>query len=144
MVRFVSGVGLALVFLLGGYVLEGGGVMHLVVFTPFLVTFFVPAFGVLAVWSFKDWGKAWRDAFHPADAASEEKSVEIWKFVEVSSYLAGIVAFLMGGILILTNLDNASAKWYVSLSYGLVSPLYGGVFGLVARVLRFRVEGGHA
>lgn len=143
MIRFVTGVALALLFLLGGFVLEGGDVMRLAVFTPFLVTFFVPVFGVLAIWSLKDWGQAWRDAFHP-QSASQKTSAALWSFVEVASYLAGAVAFLMGGILILSNLDNTQVKWYTALSYGLVSPLYGGVFGLIARILRFRVAGGQA
>lgn len=143
MIRFLSGVGLALLFLVGGYVLEGGDVLRLLVLTPFLITFFVPTFGVLAVWNLKDCGQAWRDAFRPREA-SRKVSAALWAFIEVASYLAGVVAFLMGVILILSTLANANVAWHTALSYALVAPLYGGFFGLVARVLRFRVEGGEA
>lgn len=142
MVRFLSGVTLALVFLLGGYILEGGDLLRLVVLTPFLITFFVPVFGVLAVWSFGDWAQAWRHAFSAGDDATTKRSADLWKFFEFASYLAGAVALIVGGMLILSSLANAEVKWNQALAVALVAPLYGGFFGLVARVLRFRVEGG--
>jgi len=142
MMRFVSGVALALVFLLGGFVLEGGDVLKLVVLTPFLITFFVPVFGVLAVWTWGDWARAWTHAFRPGEATETKSSVELWKFFEFASYLGGLVALIVGGVLILSNLGATEMKWTQALSVALVAPLYGGVFGLVARVLRFRVEGG--
>lgn len=142
MMRFFSGVGLALLFLMGGYLLEGGDLTRLVVLTPFLITFFVPLFGVLAVWSFGDWGRAWGHAFQAGTASETRRSAELWKFFELASYLAGLVAFIVGGMLILSNLAKPETPWTLALSVALVAPVYGGLFGLVARVLRFRVEGG--
>lgn len=142
MKRFFSGVGLALVFLLGGYLLEGGNGASLLALTPFLVTFFVPVFGLLAVWSFGDCAKAWGHAFRPGGPEETRRSAELWKFLEFAAYLGGLVAFFVGGVLILRNLANANVQWNHSLAISLLAPMYGAVFGLVARVLRFRVEGG--
>lgn len=142
MIRFLSGAALALIFLLGGYVLEGGNVARLVVLTPFLITFFVPVFGVLAVWSLGDWARAWKHAFSSGDPEATRRSAALWKFHEFASYLAGAVALIVGAMLILSNLAAPEVRWNQSLSVALVAPVYGGVFGLVARVLRFRVEGG--
>lgn len=142
MKRFLSGVGLALLFLLAGYILEGGDLTRLVVLTPFLITFFVPVFGVLAVWSLGDWARAWGHAFQAGSPAEARRSAELWKFFEFASYLAGLVAFLVGGMLILSTLAATEMKWTQALSVALVAPVYGSFFGLVARVLRFRVEGG--
>lgn len=141
MLRFLFGVFLALVFLLGGFLLEGGDVARLVVLTPFLITFLVPTFGVLAVWSLGDWARAWSLAFRKGGATETQRSIELWKFYELASYLAGLVALVVGGMLILASTDPA-VKWNQALAAALVAPLYGGVFGLVARVLRYRVEGG--
>jgi len=142
MIRFVSGIGLALGFFWGGYLLEGGDPGRLVAFTPFLITFFVPTFGVLAVWSFGDWARAWGHAFRGGTPEEVRPSADLWKFFEFASYLGGLVAFLVGAVLILGNLQNADLRWNQSLGYALVAPLYGGIFALVARVLRVRVEGG--
>lgn len=140
MIRFVVGVGLALAALLGAFWLEGGSFAALLGFTAFLITFFVPLFGVLAVWSFETWVLAWKHAFTPAPAAEAGVSIEIWKFSEFACYLAGLLGSLVGAILILGSFENPAVPWFHSLAALLVGPLYGLIFGFVARILRARVE----
>ncbi|MEI6569438.1 MAG: hypothetical protein WCR20_22360, partial [Verrucomicrobiota bacterium] len=106
MIRFLVGLVLALAALVGAYVIEGGTPLTLLGLSAFLITFFMPFFGVLAVWKFGDWTKAWRDAFQrEADASSVKVSLDIWRFGEFASYLSGLVAFLVGLVLILGNLN---------------------------------------
>jgi len=116
MTRFFVGVALALAALLGAYLLEGGFPLALLGLTAFLITFFVPLFGVLAVWSFRAWRKAWGDAFSPGPADQARTSVAIWRFSEFACYLAGVLGSL------------------------LVAPIYGVLFGYVCRILKARVE----
>ena len=43
------------------FLFEGGNLLSLFMLSPLLIVILVPAFAVLAVWSLKDWGRAWRD-----------------------------------------------------------------------------------
>jgi flagellar motor component MotA len=140
MIRFIVGVGLALAALLGAYLLEGGYPATLLGLSAFLVTFFVPLFAVFAVWSFRDWTQAWSHAFRRTGRDNGRVSIEIWKFSEFASYLAGVLASLTGAILILGAFGSAQITWNHALGAGLVGPLYGTVFGLIARILRAMVE----
>ena len=141
MVRFIVGTGLVLAALLAAFILEGGGVLSLLGFSAFLITFFVPFFGALAVWSFREWRQAWGHAFVPSDREAAGRSVAVWKFSEVACYAAGILGSLVGGVLILGNLEGATTE-RIAHAFGalLVSPTYGTFFGLVCRILRARVE----
>ena len=78
----------------------------------------------------------------PGEPDQTRRSAELWRFFEFASYLGGAVALVVGGVLILSTFSTAGLRWNMALSVALVAPLYGGFFGLVARVLRFRVEGG--
>jgi len=139
MIRFLISTALAVFVLLGAYILEGGSLGPLLGLAAFLITFLVPLFGVLAVWSFGDWLKAWSHAFKPAEGDAR-RSVEIWKFSELAYNLAGFLGALAGAILILRNIDNPNVMWYNSLAALLVSPLYGTTLAFIARILRSRVE----
>jgi hypothetical protein len=99
MIRFIVGAGLALLALLAAYLIEGGLVFGLLGFSAFTITFFLPFFGVLAVWPFRDWTRAWSHAFRPGEKTESKVSVEIWKFSEFACYLAGFLGWLVGGIL---------------------------------------------
>lgn len=144
MIRFVVGTGLALFALLAAYLLEGGKGAALFGLSAFTVTFFLPFFGVLAVWRFADWIKAWGHAFRPGDKREAGTSVEIWKFSEFASYLAGFLGFLIGAILILNGSDWTNAtRVGASFAASLIAPVYGATFGFVSRILRTRVESLH-
>lgn len=140
MFRFIVGVGLAAVSLLAAYLIEGGNPWALLGLTAFLITFFIPLFGVLAVWRWGDWLRAWAHAFRAGAPDEVQVSVEIWTFSEFACFLAGVLATLTGGVLIFGNLSGADAA-HLSHSFGalLVGPLYGVGFGFVCRILRTRV-----
>ncbi len=112
MIRFVGGLALALASLVGAYVLEGGAPLTLLGLSALLITFFMPFFGVLAVWTFS----------------------------EFACYLSGLVAFLIGLVLILGNLNVPQEQIARAFGAGLVAPIYGLVFGFTCRILRARVE----
>jgi hypothetical protein len=141
MIRFLVGAGLALLALVAAYILEGGLVWTLFGFSAFLITFFVPFFGALAVWSFRTWTQAWSHAFRPGTGAEAKVSVDIWRFSEFTCYLAGGLGWLVGGILILGGSDwNDMARVGRAFAASLIAPLYAGTFGFVCRILRARVE----
>jgi len=141
MIRFIVGTGLALFALLTAYLVEGGNLPALLGFSAFTITFFLPFFGVLAVWSFRDWAKAWGHAFRPGDPGQTRVSLEIWKFSEFGCYLAGLLGSLIGGILILGNVDWTNSTLVgKAFAASLIAPLYAATFGYVCRILRTRVE----
>ena len=144
MIRFLVGAGMALFALVLAFLLEGGGATTLLGASAFTITFFMPFFGVLAIWRFSDWRRAWRHAFQAGEKTEALVSVEIWKFTEFACFLAGVLGSLVGGILILTYADWANASRVgASFAAALIAPLYGTTFGFVARILRARVESLH-
>lgn len=138
MFRFIVGVVLTLAALLAGYFLEGGAILPLIGFTAFLVTFFVPLFAVLAIWPISAWFSAWRDAW--GKVAFAERSTAIWKFSEVACYIAGVLASLAGGVLIMNSWERPPTPIAHAFGVLLVGPLYGTFFALICRILRARVE----
>lgn len=141
MVRFVVGVVLAVAVLVGAYVIEGGNPVQLLGFSALLISALMPLFGVLAIWKWKDWLRAWRHAFHKSDVAAEVAvSVAIWRFSEFACYLTGLLAWLAGAIIILNYLSVVEARWNLALAASVIGPVYGLLFGLVSRILRVRVE----
>jgi flagellar motor component MotA len=142
MKRFLFGTLAVLATLVGAIWLEGGDLVALLLPSPFLISFCVPVFAVLAVWDLRAWGRAWRDAFAPApEAKSRENSARLWEFFEKISYAAGFMGFVAGAIIILGHEDS-----YVSMaqpfSVALISPLYAAFLAIVARILRNRVAAG--
>ncbi len=99
----------------------------------------------MAIWRFRDWTRAWKHAFRLGDKGEARVSVEIWKFSEFASYLAGFLGFLIGAILILNGSDWTNAtRVGASFAASLIAPLYGATFGFVSRILRTRVESLHS
>jgi flagellar motor component MotA len=143
MTRFLLGT-LAVLATLGGAIwMEGGPLLGLLQASPFLITFFVPSFAVLAIWNLKTWGQAFRDAFAPAsDAKSREVSGKLWDFYEKTCYAAGFLGIVAGAIIILRTPNTTARTMAESFSYALISPLYAVFFAIVARILRFRIVAG--
>ncbi len=125
------------------YFIEGGKFSALLFPSPFLITFGMPFFAVLAVWSLGTWGRAWADAMKPqADSRRRESSAELWDFYEKACYSAGILAFILGCVVILRNHGGVDGRLFESFAVNLISPLYAILFALLARILRFRVRVG--
>lgn len=125
------------------YFIEGGSFSALFFPSPFLITFGVPCFAVLAVWDLKAWGRAWMDAMRPqADSRRREASAGLWDFFEKACYAAGLLAFIVGCVIILRSLGGVDGRLAESFAVNLISPLYAIFLALLARILRFRVRTG--
>jgi hypothetical protein len=120
--------------------IEGGKFSLLFFISPFLITFVVPCFAVLAVWDLKAWGRAWRDAFHSASKpGNREDSARLWDFYEKICYAAGAIAFIVGCVIILSTQGMDDAKTRECYAVNLIAPLYSVFFAIMARILRYRV-----
>ena len=82
MARFLLGTVAIFATFVSIFLFEGGNLPSLLMLSPLLIVILVPAFAVLAVWSLKDWGRAWRDGFARADAECAPGSAELWAFYE--------------------------------------------------------------
>jgi hypothetical protein len=119
---------------------EGGTLTDLVLPSPIILVACIAGFAVLAVWSIKDWGRAWKDAFlKDGTSSSTPTSIALWAFYEKACYSAGVVGLLLGVNIIFANMSESSE---ILRSIGIVqtTPILAVLFGLVARILRARVE----
>ncbi len=140
MIRFVLSTLALIASIVSVILFEGGSLPSYFVVSAFLIVALIPLFAVLAVWSLKDWGRAWRDAFAAgAGASSAAVSAKLWSFYEKSNYAAGLVGSLLGIITILSRLNDPS-RLGASLAVALTAPTYAILLGLVARILKARVE----
>lgn len=143
MIRFIIGTLASLGVLVGAIVLENGNLLAYLVPSALGIALLMPFFGVLAVWSLADWIQAWRDALGRGKAQGGDKGIRksaaIWAFSEKASYAAGVVGFITGLIIMLSNLSTP-ATMGPSVAAGLTCPLYAVLEGLVCRILRARVE----
>mgnify|MGYP001485707219 FL=1 len=143
MIRFIIGTLASLGVLVGAIVLERGNLLAYLVPSALGIALLMPFFGVLAVWSLADWVQAWRDALGKGKVQGGDKgarkSAAIWAFSEKTSYAAGVVGFITGLIIMLSNLSTPETLG-PSVAAGLTCPLYAVLEGLVCRILRARVE----
>ncbi len=140
MIRFVIGVVLILAALCGAIVIEGGSLLAYMAVTSFMIAVIVPIFAELSVWKGSEWRNALVDAFRPTtDKLRLEIAVRIWRFFEKASYIAGVLGLIVGVILVLSTIRDMTAIGK-PLGVCLLSPLYGTVLGLVAYMLKSRVE----
>jgi flagellar motor component MotA len=144
MARFIIGVVLLLALVGGAVLLEGGDLLRLVAISAFIVVFFPAVFAALAVWKAGAIGEALRDALGRRAGPQAARSARILAFLERLFYITAVLGWLLGDILILSNLGNpglSGAGLSRAMAAGCVGPLYGILFGIVARVLRTRAEG---
>ncbi len=140
MIRFLVCLILMTAAIAGIYALEGGNIMSFIGFSPFAIVAFVPLFASLAIWKFGDLWRVWKDAFtKEKKVASMKMSCKITDFYEKAFYLSGFLCLIIGVILILSKLDD-TAKLGHGLAYTLAGLLYGIYFGLIARILKARIE----
>jgi hypothetical protein len=146
MQRFVIGT-LALVAVFAAtFVMEGGDPLDFLLPTPLMIDILVPCCAVLAVWSLKDWGRAWKDAFpkavsSAAVSSAAVSSARLWDFYEKACYISGIVAFILGLNVIFQYRGGVDkADIFRPLAVDCVAPIIAILFAMVARILRARVE----
>jgi flagellar motor component MotA len=140
MLRFIIGTLAAVATIVLVVIMEGGTISSYLILSALLVGLLVPVFSTLAVWSLREWGGAWKDAFgaskgSPTAAASRA----LWDFFEKGCYGAGVLGTLAGLILVLSQLSEIS-KVGPAVALSLTSLLYAILLGLVARILRARVD----
>jgi flagellar motor component MotA len=137
MARFLIGSLLSLGAFLLAFFMEGGNLLNFFLISPSLIVLLVPLFAVLAVWSFRELGGAFGAAFAARLPEAEGKAAAaLWDFYEKAFYAAGIVGPLAGFIIIFRNADIRTEVFSIALM-----PLVEGILlGLVARILRARVE----
>ncbi len=142
--RFILFTLLMLLFLVGAVLLEGGSLTAYLGPTTFAIALLVPFFSAFAVWGFRDIGRAFRNALGNGPAAGPlETSIQVWDFFEKTIYAAGALGLVAGMVLILSSRPELPGDLSTigrPLAFGLLSLVYGFVLGIVARVLRARVE----
>jgi hypothetical protein len=144
--RFIIGTLALFGTLLLAYFMEGGNPIDLVLPSPLIIVICVPFFAVLAVWSFKDWRRAWKDAFAAVSSAAVSSaavsSAKLWDFYEKACYIAGIVGFILGLTIIFRELGKSPevSHVYGSFAVNCVTPIIAIFFAMVARILKARVE----
>jgi flagellar motor component MotA len=139
MLRFILGTLASAAVVVLVIVLENGSLLAYLGLTPGLIALLLPFFAVLAVWPLREWAKAWKDAFIPKESPTTARSSSIWNFQEKACYAAGAIGFLAGLVLILSQLSTVS-RLGPALAMSLVCPMYSLLLGLVARILRARVD----
>lgn len=139
MIRFIIGTLAAVGVVVFAIAIEGGPLLAYLGMTPILIAAALPLFAVLAAWRWKEWMAAWKDAFGPMGSPSAARSSAIWDFQEKASYAAGVIGFLAGLILLLSQLRDPSTMGR-SLAVCLTCPLYAVLFGLACRILKARVD----
>jgi len=134
--RFFLGTLAAITVVVAAMWLEGENLLALFLPSALLITLLSPLCAVLAVWDLRAWGDAWRDAFAASpEEARRERSAKLWDFLEKSFYIAGILGFIAGAIIVLASPGSMAEHF----SADLVSPLWGILFAIIARILKYRV-----
>lgn len=138
MPRFAIGTIASLGAFFFAYWLEGGAMRDFVLPSVLLIVLLVPLFAVLAVWKARELADAWKAAFAKGRLAEERRmeGASLWDFYEKSSYAAGLVGTLAGFIIIFATPGYEPRVFSIAL----VCVLEGILLGLVARILRARVE----
>jgi flagellar motor component MotA len=141
MVRFIVALVLLLATLVGAVVIEGGNPLAYIGLSGLIIALLVPLFAMLAVWGFAEIGRAFGDAFsQKARAKSRETSVRIWAFTETVCYVTGVVAFILGGVLVLSRIAGSLEQLGRALAVCFLGPLYGVLLGIFCRIMRARVQ----
>ena len=141
MVQFIASLVLLLAMLIGAVLIEGGNPLAFIGLSGLVIELLVPFFAMLAVWQLAEIGNAFGDAFSKkARAKSRETSVRIWEFTEKVCYVTGIVAFILGGVLVLSRIAGSLEQLGRALAVSLLAPLYGVLLGIFCRIMKARVQ----
>lgn len=140
MARFIVSLVLLLASIVGPVLLEGGKILSYIGISAFMIEVLVPFFAMLAVWRLSEIGGAWRDAFRRADPTAVARSVRIWEFAEKVCYATGVIGFMAGTVIILSNVWASVADVGRAFAAGVLGPLYAVLFAVLCRILRARVQ----
>ena len=143
MIRFILGILFAIAALMVGARLFGGSLvtwLHPAVGAFFLVVA-MPWFATLAVWSRGEVARAFRDAVRPVGgSAPVPESLGVWRTFEYLFYAASLLSLMTGLVITFSHLSYEAANLGPKLGASLISPFYGVLLAVVARLLRMRVE----
>jgi hypothetical protein len=145
MKRFILGTLAFIAVLLFAFFIEGGNPLDFLLPSPLIIVVCVPAFAILAVWSLKDWGRAWKDAFVKAGtpratASTAVSSARLWDFYEKACYISGVVGFILGLNVIFQNKGEVDGVIFRPLAVDCIAPILAIILAMVARILKARVE----
>jgi hypothetical protein len=140
MKRFLISVVLMLAFILGATSYEGARLTILVGISPFAFVLIIPFVSVFAVWGFREIGSAFRAALGKApEVEGPKRCLLVWELFEKMTYTAGFMGLVLGSILLLRRLSDPRMIGQ-GLGVCLLSLVYAFVLGIIARILRARVE----
>ncbi len=140
MVRFIVSLVLLVASIVGPVLLEGGKILSYIGISAFMINVLVPFFAMLAVWRLSEIGGAWKDAFRRAEPAAAARSVRIWEFAEKVCYATGVIGFMAGCVIILSNVWASASQIGRAFAAGALGPLYAVLFAVLCRILRARVQ----
>lgn len=144
MARFVLGIAFALAALVSGATLFGGSLVTWLhpALGGFLLVAALPGFAAMAVWSRGEVAQAFRDAFRPAGGPGPvPASPAVWRTFEYLFGAASVISLFTGLVITFNHLSYDPAILGPKLGASLISPFYGVLLAVVARLLRVRVEG---
>jgi flagellar motor component MotA len=119
--------------------LEGMDLLRLFLPSPFIIVIGAPFSAVFAVWNRAAFAGAWKDAFSAApERERREGSARLWGFLEMAFYASGIIAFIAGTMIILST--ESTDRLMLKFSIAFLALLWSMMLGMVARILRYRVE----
>ena len=142
MIRFSVGLVCMFAVIFGALALEGIPIMVLFGFTPFLIVFLIPLIASASVWKWGELGRAWKDAFSKVKLQeSSRTSISIWDFFEKTYYASGILGTLMGFTFVFSIMNQTKPEEFLpKLGVCLLSLCYGVIFGIIAKILKMRVN----
>ncbi len=138
MVRFIFGLLASIATILVSILLERGNLGAFFVPNSATIAVLVPFFAVLAVYPLREWGAAWKDALGRGAPSAAPRSADIWEFQEKACYASGFIGFIVGLVLVFSQLNELSGVGR-GLAAGLSCPMYAVLLGLVCRILKARV-----
>jgi len=101
----------------------------------------LPWSAAMAVWSRKDVAQAFRDAFRPSGGPEPvAASPAVWRTFEYLFCAASVISLFTGLVITFNHLSYDAAILGPKLGASLISPFYGVLLAMVARLLRVRVE----
>jgi flagellar motor component MotA len=139
MVKFIISLFLIFFTIAGALLLEGGDPVSYLGITAFIIVFFIPVFASMGVWGLSEIGNLWVDSFSKKKTPTLKVSLKIIDFYEKGFYISGILCTVLGIIFVLAHIEKLEVLGR-GLALSFLGILYGLIFGLIARILRARLD----